>query len=189
MDLALIQLNFITSSNQRLVRLRFRTTNRAQARFHLSPAVYTLAVEPLHQPIRATMQHTGIPITPTSIKVLDGLADNTLLLSSSLANSTVQLACITQFKLAANAKLNKDKTEGFFLIRNYVPEPPYQDMMLQPREYFYYLGDTIVQQIDSEEQTSNAIDKIITRCNIWNYRARTLLDRKLIIQTMVNLDL
>lgn len=106
----------------------------------LSPALFTLAVEPLQQLLRVTIQHTGIPISPMRTKILDAFADDTLLLSSSLANSEEQLSSVTQFEHAANAKLNKDKTKGFFLNRYYRQEPPFHTMMLQPREYFSYLG-------------------------------------------------
>lgn len=45
------------------------------------------------------------------------------------------------------------------------------------------------QQIDPVEQISHAIDKFIARLNLWKYRARTILGRKLIIQTMISLVL
>lgn len=151
----------------------------------LSPALFTLAVEPMHQLLRTHAQRYGIPISPTVHKALDAFADDTALYAHSPGAARCQLELVEIYCVASNAKLNIAKTKRLQLNTHAEAIVSLSHPYLQSTETTKYLGISVGNSITPEEQTRPAITKMLKRLSQWRYRARTVQGRRLLVQTMV----
>lgn len=150
----------------------------------LSPGLFTLAVEPMHQLMRANAASLGVNTFGSYHKAVEAFADDTALFAKDKISAIQQRDIVETYCIASNAKLNLSKTKVLQLNKHAIPDNTSELMPIQPNESVRYLGLQIGNQITPQAQLQPAMDKFFNRLSQWKYRARTTNGRVLLVQTM-----
>lgn len=150
-----------------------------------SPGLFTIAVEALHQMLRASAKTLGIQINRNYFKTVDAFADDTILYAASLAQAIRQRELVHVYEVASNAKLNRSKTKVFLLNKHAQPmvNPPFP--IMKARETAILLGVPMGQNVSVEQQVDPILSKYSSRFSKWQFRASTLKGRVLIGHTIL----
>ena len=150
-----------------------------------SPALFTLAVEPLHQALRAARDRLSIPISPNLSKSVIAFADDTTPVARNLACAEGQGDLCHLYEIASNGKLSIPKCKAMYLDRNqdHIPETHLNLMRATDSETF--LGVLIGPRVTAAQQRRAALQKFNLRLQQWQYRGRTIHGRVIIAHTMI----
>ncbi|CAH0488952.1 unnamed protein product [Peronospora farinosa] len=156
----------------------------------LSPALFVLFLEPMLNYLRATTGHLGVPVQDgASPHHLLAFADDCTGFLKDLRSTGQFISAVTRYTTAAGLQLNVDKTVVF----------PFQALdpsiggSLRTAGYTVTADDrTTVLLGVSQSPTlplSHRLDpllpRLVARCTLWRYRARTLRGRAVILRTIV----
>lgn len=156
----------------------------------LSPTLFVLFIEPMLNFLRAKTGHLGIPVAGGSTRHhLLAFADDCTGLLRSLRFAPVFVNAVEQYATAAGLRLNVDKTVIL----------PFQRLEATARDRLEAAGFevtadegvTILLGISQSptlpltHRLEPLLPKMVARCALWKYRARTLHGRAVILRTIV----
>ncbi|GMF32150.1 unnamed protein product [Phytophthora lilii] len=136
-------------------------------------------------PTDPATRYLGIPIGDGLKATVAFLADDTVLFSKGKVELQKQLKLVDSYCVGSGAKLNQSKSV-IMSLNNRCPPPRINPLRsLHRGETVRYLGIPFG-NCDTLLDLANDLDrKLITKLRLWKDRARTLLGRKLIVQTLI----
>lgn len=150
----------------------------------LSPFLFALSLEPLGNLLRAH-RNMGIRVDDELRIPVAFFADDTVLFSSNRTELVEQLRLVEVYCAGSGAKLNNSKSV-IMSLNNHRAAPHIEPLRsLQRDETIKYLGIPFGNFDVSTLLASQLDRKLTTSLRIWKGRARTLLGRRLIVQTVV----
>lgn len=156
----------------------------------LSPGLFVVFIEPMLNYLRARMQHAGIKIGTSEPHVTLAFADDCTGLLHDLRDAPTFLDAVTTYARAAGMRLNKKKTTIMpfttSISRTTVDALHTLGVkIVTGAETVKLLGVLQGATITSEQRFVPVLEQMRRRCVLWRYRARTLLGRSVILQSVI----
>jgi hypothetical protein len=144
--------------------------------------LFTLCVEPLGNLLRAHPEH-GVQLSPATTLTGAFFADDSLLFIRDLTALDAQLQLVGVYCRGSGAQLNRTKSQLLKLNRN--RDPVHVPGLGTVLASIKYLGISIGPVVTVDAVARELESKLTAALNRWKYRARTMLGRLLLANSVV----
>lgn len=156
----------------------------------LSGMLYSLAIEPLLNQVRAKLQGFSLPFDKGRV-ILSAYADDVVVMVNGQDDVKALSDLLTSFKSLSSARVNWGKSEALFLGNGSNEKPKLPEGLNWGSKGFKYLGVFLGDEVTMQRNWEGVVEKVKGRLSKWkrlmpmvSYRGRILIINNLIASSL-----